>query len=136
MKTSNMYIADSSGLISSFVRSDSNHKKAVGWIKKLERSSEIIYIPTEIFAETINIVGKKLNHTIAFELAKALSSSSYFDICESREEVRQNALEKFVIQKESVSFMDCIVMSFADHYETKKIFGFDDCFEKNGYSLF
>jgi predicted nucleic acid-binding protein len=43
------------------------------------------------------------------------------------------ALKKFKGQSEAVSFTDCIVMSVADYYGTKDIFGFDKQFEEAGY---
>ena len=59
-----------------------------------------------------------------------------FIIAETTLEVRIEALEKFQKQPKSVSFTDCIVMAFADEYETREIFGFDDAFRKNGYIRF
>jgi predicted nucleic acid-binding protein len=34
-----------------------------------------------------------------------------------------------------VSFTDCVVMAVADTYGTKRIFGFDEAFTKNGYRV-
>jgi predicted nucleic-acid-binding protein len=44
------------------------------------------------------------------------------------------ALEKFEDQSPAVSLTDCIVMTVADNYGTKDIFGFDKQFEDSGYT--
>lgn len=126
-------IADSSGLISAFVALDRNNKTAIKIKRTLEKDEGIVYVPTEIFAETINIIGKKLNHAAAMQLAQNILESKLFFIQPSREKTRYDALEKFKKQPESVSFTDCVVMAFADEYETKDIFGFDESFRKSGY---
>ena len=78
-------IADSSGLISAYVAKDQNHKIAVRIKQKLENTSGVIYIPAEIFAETINIVGKKLGHKISIKLAEAILTTKVFLVVESGE---------------------------------------------------
>ena len=126
-------IADSSGLISAYVAKDQNHKIAVRIKQKLENTSGVIYIPAEIFAETINIVGKKLGHKTSIKLAEAILTTKVFLVVESSEDIRTLALKKFKNQPSAVSFTDCLVMAFADFYETKEIFGFDEAFRKSGY---
>lgn len=126
-------IADSSGLISLFVATDRNHKVAIGIRQKLEKTPGSIYIPAEIFTETVNVVGKKINHTAAVKLAENILSIKTFLIIDSNEDARLNGLKKFKKQPGSVSFTDCLVMAFADQYETKEVFGFDEAFKKNGY---
>lgn len=126
-------IADSSGLISAYVSKDQNHRIAVRIKQKLENTTGVIYIPSEIFAETINIVGKKLGHKISIKLAEVILATKIFLIVESSEDIRLLALKKFENQPASVSFTDCLVMAFADYFETKEIFGFDEAFRKNGY---
>lgn len=51
----------------------------------------------------------------------------------SNDNIRLRALQNFQNQPAYVSFTDCVVMAFADEYETKDIFGFDEAFRKNGY---
>jgi predicted nucleic acid-binding protein len=43
------------------------------------------------------------------------------------------ALFKFDAASQAVSFTDCLVMTVADEYGTKDIFGFDKQFEDAGY---
>ncbi len=129
-------VADSSAIISAFVRIDQNHHLALKAKQRLKDVSGTIYLPSEVFAEILNIIGKKLNHNAAVRLAEGIFETEIFFIVPSNEDIRFSALRMFQKQPESVSFTDCIVMAFADAYETKDIFGFDESFRKNGYVRF
>jgi len=61
-------------------------------------------------------------------------ATKIFLVVESSEYIRIEALRKFHNQPAAVSFTDCLVMAFADFYETREIFGFDEAFRKNGYA--
>lgn len=128
-------IADSSALISLLIATDSNHKKAIELALLFKNHNKTLIVPPEIYAEMLNILGKKFGHEKAYQCATIIIGFDFCTIVESNEGVRFNALKKFRHLKESISFMDCIVMSFADHFETKNIFGFDRGFELNGYAL-
>jgi predicted nucleic acid-binding protein len=126
-------IIDSSAFVSLGTVADSNHENAhriVGLIKKEERN---IIVPVDVFTETMNVVGKKIGHKAAIIQAKDIFLDPRLTIVEITSQIRQTALEKFKKQPESVSFTDCIVMAFADEFDTKEIFGFDEVFRKNGY---
>jgi predicted nucleic acid-binding protein len=129
-------IADSSAFVSLYSTTDSNHKQAVLTAKLIGQSHKAILIPSEVLAETINVLGKKLGHKLAVAFAREVLQSTEYSVSESTESIRLTALEKFENQPSSVSFTDCLVMAFADEYETKEIFGFDDAFRKNGYIRF
>ena len=125
-------IIDSSAFVSLGAIADSNYENAhiiSGLIKKEDRN---IIVPGDVFTETVNVVGKKIGHKAAIIQAKDIFLDPRLNIVETTPQVRQNALEKFKRQPNSVSFTDCIVMAFADEFETKEIFGFDEAFKKNG----
>lgn len=128
-------IADSSGLVSLVSSTDKNHQAALQYSKKLSRTFGSMIIPTEIFAETLNVLGKKISHQTAVTIGLELIASKTFVIADSSSQLRSSALNKFSNQKESVSFTDCIVMAFADQLDTKEVFGFDKIFSKNGYEI-
>ena len=131
MKT--LIIADSSGIISLISETDKNHSLAVKISLKLEKAKGSIIGPTEVFAEILNITGKKLGHKIALIVAEKILSMKTFLISDTNEKIRKRAMDIFKDQPESVSFTDCIVMANADSFKTKDIFGFDEVFRKNGY---
>ncbi|MDP2638411.1 MAG: PIN domain-containing protein [Candidatus Levybacteria bacterium] len=126
-------IIDSSAFVSLGAVTDSNYENANKIGSLIRREDRSIIVPGDIFTETMNVVGKKIGHKAAIIQAKDILLDQRLNIVEITPQVRQNALEKFKKQAESVSFTDCIVMAFADEYETKEIFGFDDVFRKNGY---
>ena len=130
-----MIIADTSGLISLLIKTDSNHNRAKKIIPLLNAKANGIIIPEDIFSEFVNLLGRKFDHKEAYLASQKIASIKIFIIENTTEEVRNLALEKFRKQPESVSFSDCIVMAVADRFETKEIFGFDNAFRKNGYVL-
>jgi len=128
-------IADTSGLISLISESDSNWEKAQKIKNLLKKHSRPMIIPAEIYAETMNVLGRKGGHEFAVTSMDNLLISSLILVVESNNEIRFNAVTLFEKSPASVSYTDCLVMAFADHFETKIIFGFDGAFAKNDYKL-
>lgn len=128
-------IVDSSGLISLLIDSDTNYTRALHIINSLNYVVSKVLIPNDVFTETLNVLGKKLGHTTAYKGGEEINNSSIFQIIDTDDSTRQTALQKFKEQSSSVSFTDCIVMAIADMWETNKIFGFDEVFKKNGYTM-
>jgi predicted nucleic acid-binding protein len=135
MGTNNLIIADSSALVSLSIKSDRNHATAVKLVQGIAADNRSVIIPCEVFAETVNILGKKFGHATAIEAVGILLDGAVFTVEDSGHSVRQAALDWFGALPESVSFTDCIVMSVAKASSTKQVFGFDDAFSRNGYQL-
>lgn len=126
-------VADSSALVSLATDTDHNHKPAIEAAVKLRDAERPIILPSDVFVETINILGKRSGHETALKAADMLlRSDSQFVLIETTAHIK-SALEKFKNQAQAVSFTDCIVMSVADDYNTRDIFGFDKQFEEAGY---
>lgn len=126
-------IADSSGIVSLVLPQDSNNRRALLVRNDLLKEKQQMIIPSEVLAETINVLGRKIQHEKVVLIARELLAIRQFLIVGTTEEQRSAALKIFSRQPESVSFTDCAVMATADRFETKKIFGFDEAFHKNGY---
>ena len=126
-------IADSSALVSLATNTDNNHDKAVDIAESIKEHDLDVIIPGDVFSETLNVLGRKSSHQIAVGTAETILNSKSFIISETTVQIRKNALEIFRKQPHSVSFTDCLVMAFANHYHTKEIFGFDEIFRKNKY---
>jgi predicted nucleic acid-binding protein len=94
-----------------------------------------MFIPSDVFTETLNVIGKKFGHKEASLVAETFLDRKAFHIFEVSPDVRTTALANFRTQPNAVSFTDCIVMATADALRTKEIFGFDEVFGKNGYRL-
>jgi predicted nucleic acid-binding protein len=123
-------IADSSGLVSLFSPNDHNHHVAVEAAKRLQNESKDILIPSAVFVEFLNVLGRKAGHQVALAAAAELTPP-FLTLNEPQDTT--NALKKFAKLPESVSFTDCLVMATADEYDTPDIFGFDKQFSDAGY---
>ena len=126
-------IADSSALVSLATVTDSNYSQAIAIARKIKEENLQVVIPGDVFSETLNVLGRKSSHQIALGTAETILNSNSFIIAETNAKIRDNALTIFKNQAQSVSFTDCLVMAFADHFHTKTIFGFDEIFRKNKY---
>ena len=135
MKTNNLIIADSSALISLSIKSDRNHGQAANLVQQIAEDNRTVVIPCEVFAETVNILGKKFGHARAIEAVDILFDGTVFVVEDSGETIRRDALDWFGGIAEGVSYTDCIVMAVANASNTRLVFGFDDAFSKNGYRL-
>ena len=127
-------IADSSGIVSLISETDKNHPIALQITDDLNNTQGSIIVPSDVFSETLNAIGRKISHEVAIAVGQEIITSSIYLVLEANEKTRQLAFALFKSQPESVSFTDCIVMAFADQFNTKDIFGFDEAFRKNGYN--
>src|SRR5919202_6734976 len=138
-KMSKPVIIDSSALIAEINLADSLHEKAQAINEFIAETNRHVILPYEVFAETINIYGKKVGRIEAARAGKALLArhvSGSLRIVPSSETILAAALDRLQrAQGKNPSFIDCLVMVSADHYETPYIFGFDEAFAKNGYRL-
>src|SRR5688500_466068 len=126
METSNnLIIVDSSGLISLVVESDSNHGAAVALANEFVGSQGKAPVPAEVFAEILNILGKKFGHEYATETIQAVLESSAFAVVPTSDVTRLDAVDQFRTAPAGVSFTDCLVMKLADEFGMKDICGFD-----------
>ncbi|MDQ3830064.1 MAG: PIN domain-containing protein [Candidatus Tectomicrobia bacterium] len=127
-------IADTSALVSLATETDHNHLPATKAAATLREASRPIILPLDVFVETINILGKRSGHETALKAAgELLRPGSQFVLIETRPYLMA-ALEKFKDQSQGVSLTDCLVMTIADDYGTKDIFGFDKQFANAGYT--
>jgi predicted nucleic acid-binding protein len=126
-------IADTSGLVSLISEDDMNHELAIKISEELSKLHSLIIVSSDVFSETLNVIGKKFNHNLALAVGTEMVSSSAYNIIETDVFLRSAALDLFKRQAESVSFTDCVVMACADKFNTKDIFGFDKAFKTNGY---
>jgi uncharacterized protein len=126
-------IADTSALVSLATKTDHNHVPAKDAATKLREAKRPIILPSDVLVETINVLGKRSGHETALKAAWALlRPGSQFILVETSSHIKAS-LKKFKNQSQAVSLTDCIVMTLADHYSTKDIFGFDKQFEEAGY---
>jgi len=134
-KTHSFVVADSSALISLAIVSDSNHVFAKTYMQQTAQAGRSIIVPSEVFAETVNILGKKFGHKRALEAVQIFSDTAVFLIRPTSDLIRSMALDMFGGVETSVSYTDCLVMAMAEQHGTVDIFGFDEIFSTRGYFL-
>ena len=132
---SNITIADSSALISLSIITDTNHSAAKKILENVSSLDYTIIIPAEIFSETVNILGKKFGHKKSVESIELFLGSSLFIVIPTTDTTRRDALYSYMNHSSGVSYTDCLVMAVADFHNTTSVFGFDEIFKRNGYSL-
>jgi predicted nucleic acid-binding protein len=93
----------------------------------------VFFVPGELFAETLNLIGKKFSRGLTIDTGRLLLAESSFVIGTTPEDRHAQALELFASTTAGVSYTDCLVMATADEYHTPYVFGFDDIFLKRGY---
>lgn len=128
-------IIDSSALVALTHPNDADHGKAVAISAALGIAERPVLVPLEVVAETLNILGKKLDHAFAVVVGERLLKGEGLLIFQPTEAPIRAALAKWRGQPGTVSYTDCVVMAYADQFETKEIFGFDAAFARNGYRL-
>ncbi|GHE08537.1 type II toxin-antitoxin system VapC family toxin [Streptomyces alanosinicus] len=129
-------VADTSGLVSLFNATDSNHQVAVeAALRLMDPNVEIdVAVPLAVFLECYNVLGRQLGHIGAIQAVGELSRT--FRLMDAVDRHTIDLTEKlFLIAPASVSHTDCLVMACCDEFGTREIFGFDRAFTKAGYSL-
>jgi uncharacterized protein len=128
-------IIDSSALFALVSRDDAHHQEALRVSQELARTHRAVVLLPEVFAESLNIVGKKLGRSHLFNLADEVLHSGDFIFPDQTQQMRENAISLLTKQAASVSYIDALVMAYADLFNTKDIFGFDEAFARSGYRL-
>jgi predicted nucleic acid-binding protein len=62
-------------------------------------------------------------------------TSPDFSVVPTQRGTLHQTLTKLSQQTGGASYIDCLVMATADEYQTTDVFGFDETFRKNGYTV-
>src|SRR6478609_8842229 len=95
-------IADSSGLISLTSHTDRNYAHALRAAQQLEETQATILVPYDVYAETVNMVGKKQGHAKAYEVGQFLAKTAPFLVIDSSPAARKRALSQLLTLSASV----------------------------------
>jgi predicted nucleic acid-binding protein len=131
----NLVITDASGIISMVVETDTNHAAAKAFAEHHRNTGAAFFVPGELLAETLNLIGKKFSRGLAIDTGKLLLAEPSFVIGTTHGDRHAQALELFKSTPAGVSYTDCLVMVTADEHKTPYVFGFDDIFRKRGYTV-
>jgi predicted nucleic acid-binding protein len=106
-------VADTSGLMSLLVDTDANHHKALAQSQVFDESLGAVIIPSHVFSELMNVLGKKLGHKVAVSAGQQILTTPQYLIVESDKELEET-LERFARQPSSVSFIQQFAITL-DH---------------------
>lgn len=123
------FLVDSDFLISFSDPDDSNHKKATGIFKNLEKDRELVALNL-VFQESTTVVSKKFGMDKArlfYEgINKLINTEIYLD-----QDSEARAWRVFLKQtKKGTSFVDCANLAVAEKYKLDGILSFDEFYPK------
>lgn len=107
-----MRVADSSALVGFFVAEDAHHRRARAALE----DSEPIWVPSEILAETLQLLQRRLGTDAAVRAGEFLWSQPNTEIQPSDTAVLMAAWEEF-IGSTRLAFTDCIVIAVCREHD-------------------
>lgn len=131
-------ILDSSALIALINADDTLHDDALQVRVAANAAGYELLLPYEVLAETLNVFGRSMDRAYAVragETLLALHRDGELQLIKSTPLTVMRALALLATGKGGPSFVDALVMAYADEHSTDYIFGFDATFRKNGYRL-
>src|SRR4051812_11113600 len=94
-KSKAIIIADTSALISLLLPGDHNHTVAVAAAKKLQDKHKDILVPSAVLVEFLNILGRKVSHSVAAAVMPGILTPPFLLISEPAGPLYDTALQKF-----------------------------------------
>ena len=117
---------------------DPPHLEALAINETLLIDNWTVLLPSEVFAETLNVIGKKLGRGDAVLVGRTLierQAAGQVEFIHAGPDTHAKALDLQDSGLGGPSFVDALVMALADMHDTRYVFGFDATFKKNGYRL-
>jgi predicted nucleic acid-binding protein len=103
-------IADTSLLISFYIKDDVNHTKAV---EKLERHKQFLVMPDYVVGETATVLLYKKNLKISKLFLETIENTQSIKLLNTTASDLKGILETFKHQKKQLSFVDAAVVYHA-----------------------
>ena len=122
------------GSISLTSDADRNYAHALRAAQQLEETKATILVPYDVFAETVNMVGKKQGHAKTYEVGQFLSKTAPFLVIDSSPAAREQ-LSQLLTLSASVSYTDAVVMAVADESGPGRFLGLMRPLQTAGMSI-
>ena len=131
---SSVYV-DASGFISLRLENDFNHTKALGCAEYLV-NNKIKTVTTNIaIYETVTVIAQKVGLDEGREVLKSIRDYA-MEIIYVDEYLEDFAIKRFMaIKSKNISLFDCVHFAVMESEGIKTVFGFDNHFEKAGFSF-
>ena len=132
--TSKIFV-DTNVFVSIRDTSDSTHNKALGLFEKLEKDSSQLYTSSDVIAETLTVISRKLRKKVANDWFEDFQKSNLIEIFIDQD--KHNEARKLFLQTRSknVSFIDCSSIVAMKSAKISIAFTFDKHFKKLGVKL-
>jgi len=137
MNSPSTIFVDSDIFVAMIKKTDANHQKARLLYNKLEKLNVSFATSNYVFAESITVISRLINHNTAIEFINNMRSADcIYSISQVTPEIEEMAIEIFKKQtSKNVSFVDCTNMALMKHCHFDFIFSFDEIYKKNGYKF-
>jgi len=138
MAKNNQYFVDTSALLSTLYKKDTNHKQAKAISKELEKDIRRIPVITDyIFDETLTLLKQRVGHKESVKFGKLVfSGKTKLKLIYLSNNMIQEAFKLFVrYSDKGFSFTDCTSFAVMQHHKITRAFTFDHHFEQAGFEM-
>jgi uncharacterized protein len=129
-----MIFVDTGAFLARHTHRDQNHRTATTLWRGLETSALIT--TNHVLDETLTLLGRRIGHRLAGEVAEMLFGSERLDVIYTSREDEYEALgffSKFADQR--ISFTDCISFGIMKRNRISTAFTFDRHFRDAGFNV-
>jgi len=127
---------DTGAILARYLSRDQYHQKAGAFWEKIRKSQESCFTSNFVLDETFTLLGRWAGYNFASQRAANIYESKNLIILRPTREEEIKAIELF--QKyadQNVSFTDCISFVLMRKNKIKRVFSFDNHFERAGFKL-
>jgi len=126
---------DTSALVALAVRSDKNHKQALGWLRSEARSGTRFVLGRPVLIEYLDGVTKRVGKGQAIEQLRQIEASTLMRIEADVEEDHLRARDLFLrYDDEPIDFTDSLSFAIMERLGLRHAFTFDRDFEVHGFT--
>ncbi len=131
-----MIYVDTGAILARYLSRDQYHQKAAAFWEKIRKNQESCFTSNFVLDETFTLLGRWAKYNFASQRAANIYASKLLIILRPTREDEIKAIEYF--QKyadQNVSFTDCISFVLMRKNKIKRVFSFDNHFERAGFKL-
>ena len=131
-----MIYVDTGAFLARYLSRDQYHQKAGAFWRKIRKNQESCFTSNFVLDETFTLLGRWAGYNFASQRAANIYASKLLIILRPTREDEIKAIEFF--QKyadQNVSFTDCISFVLMRKNKIKRVFSFDNHFERAGFKL-
>lgn len=132
-----MIFIDTGAFLARYINRDQYHIQATEFWNNLRNKGEYCFTSNFVLDEFFTLLSRRAGYNFVVQRARNIFSSKILTIIrpgENEELLAIDFLEKYADQK--ISFTDCISFVLMRKTKLKRVFSFDQHFERAGFKLF